>query len=193
MYKTIRNIHLLLASFSLPFLIMYGVSAVQMSHSTWFQMKPEVHDRRLSLTPDQTDARTVAREVMERDGSVRGEITNIQINGPGLSLRIVVPGTVHEVKYDSASGAAQVKTSVAGIMGMLNRLHHWAGFWHEPLPMKAWAAAVAVVSAALLLLGVSGLYMWFTRRPERRIGLALLAANIVFAITVITLLRRAGP
>ena len=50
MYTTIRSIHLLLASFSLPFLVMYGVSAVQMSHSAWFQMKPAVHEQELSIT-----------------------------------------------------------------------------------------------------------------------------------------------
>jgi hypothetical protein len=35
--------------------------------------------------------------------------------------------------------------------------------------------------------------MWFTRRHERRAGLLLLGINVVFAITVLTLLRRAGP
>ncbi len=112
---------------------------------------------------------------------------------PGSTLRIVVPGTVHEVRYDRTSGIARVKTSVAGVMGMLNRLHHWAGFWHEPLSMKAWAAAVAVASTALLLLGATGLYMWFTRRPERRLGLVLLTINLLVAVTVMTLLRIAGP
>ena len=76
---------------------------------------------------------------------------------------------------------------------MLNRLHHWAGFWHETVPMKVWALAVAIVSAALFLVGVTGLYMWFTRRHERRVGLLLLGINVVFAITILTLLRRAGP
>jgi hypothetical protein len=193
MYRIIRNVHLLLASFSLPFLIMYGVSAVQMSHSTWFQMKPQVHEGELRLTPGQADARAVARELMSRDPAVEGEVTAIQSSDGGLTVRIVVPGTVHDVRYDAASGTTRVKTSIAGVMGMLNRLHHWAGLWHEPLPMKIWAVAVAVVSAALLLLGISGLYMWFTRRPERRIGLALLALNLAFAIAIITLLRRAGP
>ena len=61
MYKFIRNVHLLLASFSLPFLIMYGVSAVQMSHSTWFQMKPAVVEREVPLASGQSDARIVAR------------------------------------------------------------------------------------------------------------------------------------
>jgi hypothetical protein len=193
MYKTIRNLHLLFASFSLPFLIMYGVSAVQMSHSSWFQLKPAVHERQMPLAAGQTDARVLAREIMDHDRTVRGEVSNVQTNERAINLRIVVPGTVHEVKYDRASGTAQVKTNVAGVMGMLNRLHHWAGFWHEPASMRVWAFAVAIVSTALLLIGVTGLYMWFTRRPERRVGLVLLGINVVFALAIITLLRRAGP
>lgn len=189
MYKIIRNIHLLLASFSLPFLIMYGISAVQMSHSKWFQMKPAVTEREVPLAAGQTDARAVGREIMSRQPDTKGELSNAQSTDAGLTLRIVVPGTVHEVRYDRASGVARIKTSTAGVMGMLNRLHHWAGFWHEPVSMKAWAVFVAVVSAGLLLLGATGIYMWFTRRTERRIGMALLAVNLVFAITILTLLR----
>ena len=193
MYTTIRTIHLLLASFSLPFLVMYGVSAVQMSHNSWFQMKPAVQERDFAVAPGQADARAIAREVMDRERSIKGEIANVQLNAAGVSLRIVVPGTVHEVKYSAASGTAHVRTSVAGVMGMLNRLHHWAGFYHEPVSMKVWASAVAIVSAALLLVGATGIYMWFTRRPERRIGLALLGMNVAFALVVIVLLRRSGP
>ena len=193
MYAIVRNVHLLLASFSLPFLIMYGVSAVQMSHNTWFQMKPAVQELDLTLSPGQSDARAIAHELMDRERTIKGELSNIQTSGSGVSLRIVVPGTVHEVKYIAATGAAHVKTNVAGVMGMLNRLHHWAGFYHEPASMKLWAAAVALVSAALLLLGVTGIYMWFTRRPERRIGAALLFINLAFAITIMLMLRRSGP
>ena len=193
MYQAIRSIHLLLASFSLPFLVMYGVSAVQMSHTSWFQMKPAVQERDFTLTAGQPGAREIARAVMDREASIKGEITNVQTTPAGISLRIVVPGTVHELKYDPTSGNAHVRTSVAGVMGMLNRLHHWAGFYHEPVPMKLWAVAVAVVSAGLLLLGATGVYMWFTRRPERRIGFALLAINLVFALSIIVLLRRSGP
>lgn len=192
MYTTIRNIHLLLASFSLPFLIMYGVSAVQMSHSTWFTVKPVVHERDLTLAVGQTDARSIARALMSRS-DIKGELSNVQTAASAVSLRIVVPGTVHDVRYEPSSGIAHVKTSVAGVMGMLNRLHHWAGFWHEPPSMKIWAAFVAVVSAALLLVGFTGLYMWFTRRTERRMGLALLAINLTIAVTLIALLRSQGP
>ena len=193
MYKTIRNVHLLLASFSLPFLVMYGVSAVQMSHSPWFQMKPATHETQLTLARDETDARIIARTIMDRESSIRGEIGNVKANDTGVTLRIVVPGTVHDVRYERATGVAQIKTSVSGTMGMLNRLHHWAGFWHEPITMKFWAAAVALVSAALILLGATGVYMWFTRRTERRIGFTLLAVNLVIAIVLLASMRSAGP
>lgn len=193
MYKTIRDIHLVLASFSLPFLVMYGVSAVQMSHNDWFTMKPSVREQQIPLTQGLTDARQAARQLMDRDPSVRGELTNVQITGTNIGFRIVVPGTVHDVQYDRATGEAQVKTSVAGAMGMLNRLHHAAGLWHEPAALQAWGFMVALVSSALLLVGATGVYMWFTRRPERRLGLVLLGANVVVAVTVLIMMRVSGP
>jgi hypothetical protein len=193
MYATIRNIHLILASLSLPFLVMYGVSAVQMSHGAWFTMKPVVREQQLSLTPGYGDARLVARELMDRDRSVRGELSNVQVKANGVSLRIVVPGTVHEVQYDGVSGRTRLKTSVAGVMGMLNRLHHAAGLWHETPALQAWGVAVGVVSAALLLVGATGIYMWFTRRGERTIGIVLLGVNAVVAVVLLTLMRAAGP
>lgn len=188
MYAKIRTIHLLLGLFALPFLLMYGVSAVQMAHSRWFDMKPRVETRELQLQPGYTEARPVARELTVKQG-LRGELRDIK----GLRMRLVMPGTVHEIDYASASGVAKVKTSVGGFMVMLNRLHHAAGFWHELPLLKAWAAAVALVSLALLGIGITGLYMWFVRRQERVIGVVLLGLNLAFAITVLTLLRVAGP
>jgi len=193
MYRIVRNIHLILASFSLAFLIMYVVSAVQMSHSTWFVMKPVVTERDLALEKALTDARVIARDVMDGSTDIKGELSNVQTGAAAVSMRILVPGTVHEVRYDPSTGTAHIKTSVAGVMGMLNRLHHWAGFWHEAPSMKVWAALVALVSMALLLLGISGIYMWFTRQAERRVGMALLAINLIVAVILIGLLRMQGP
>ena len=193
MYRTIRGIHRLLASFSLPFLLMYGISAVQMAHGTWFTMKPEVRESQLALTSGLTDARAIAREVTSRNHSVRGELSNVKTTAAATTLRLVLPGTVHEVQYDRGTGATRVKTSVAGTMGMLNRLHHAAGLYHEPVSMKAWGIIVAIVSAALLLLGATGVYMWFARRTERISGAVLLTINLVVVLALLVTMRSAGP
>jgi hypothetical protein len=193
MYQKIRTIHRLLASVGLPFLLMYGVSAVQMAHGTWFDLKPVVRETRLSLTPGLTDARVIARDVASHAPGVKGELTNVQKNAAGVTLRLVLPGTVHEAQYQEASGEVRLKTSVSGAMGMLNRLHHAAGLWHEPVTMKLWGVVVAVVSTALLLLGATGVYMWFARRTERVLGAALLAVNVLVVIALLGIMRSAGP
>ena len=78
-------------------------------------------------------------------------------------------------------------------MVMLNRLHHAAGVAHDVTSLNVWGALVAMVSLALLLVGATGVWMWFLRRTERTVGLVLLAMNLAFAVTLIVLIRRAGP
>jgi hypothetical protein len=193
MYQTVKALHRLLASIILPFLLMYGISAVQMAHGTWFDTKPTIREWRLSLSPGVTDARVVAREISVRAPDVRGELTGVQTGASGMTFRVVRPGTVHELTYRQASGEIQVKTTVSGVVGMLNRLHHAAGLWHQPIAMKAWGLVVGVVSAMLLLVGASGVYMWFLRRQERLSGAVLLAANLLVVITLLGMMRAAGP
>jgi hypothetical protein len=193
MYATIRNVHLFLASIALPFLLMYALSAVQMSHNGWFDMKPSVREQALSLTAGQEDARAIAREVMDKVPSARGELQNIQKTPAGTNLRIVIPGTVHEVRYTRETGAATLRTSVAGVMGMLNRLHHAAGLAHDVGSLNVWGWAVAAVSLALVLVGATGVWMWFLRRTERAIGIVLLGINLASVLTLIVLIRRGGP
>lgn len=193
MYELVRTVHLLLASFSLPFLLMYGISAVQMAHRGWFDLDPSTRDEWVELTPRQDDARAVARELMERRPRLRGELRDIERHDGHLHLRIVLPGTNHAVDYDPVSGRTRLTTATAPLMGMLNRLHHTAGLWHEPAALNRWGIAAGLVSVALLLVGTSGIVLWFLRRKERLVGGILLAVNLIVAMTLLGLMRVAGP
>jgi hypothetical protein len=130
---------------------------------------------------------------MEQVPSARGELQNISLSASAISFRLVLPGTVHEARYDRATGHTALRTSVGGTMVMLNRLHHAAGFGHDERAMNLWAAAVVAVSAGLLLVGATGIWMWMLRRSERRLGLLMLGVNLAFALTLIALIRRGGP
>ena len=192
-YSTLRTLHLVLASVVLPFVLMYALSAVQMSHDTWFDIRPAVTERSLALTPGVDDARAVAREVMDRLPGARGELQSIQAAPDGTTFRIVLPGIAHEVHYTRATGAASVKTRTAGMMALLNRLHHAAGLTRQVPSLTLWGWAVAAVSLLLILVGATGVWMWFLRRTERRLGAVLLGINLAFALTLIVLIRRGGP
>ena len=191
-YSTLRTIHLLSGAFALPALAMYGVSAVQMAHSRWFVMKPAVTEVEEPMRPGYTDGRLLARDVMTSRG-LAGEINAVTPTPAGFTARIVVPGTVHEIRYDRASGRARIRTSVAGLMGMLNRLHHAAGLWPEYAPLRIWGMLIGFVSLATVLLGATGIWMWWLRRTERKWGLLLIAANLAFSMTVLWMMRAAGP
>ena len=191
MYPTLRTIHLLCGTFALPMLLMYGVSAVLMAHTKWFSLTPVISESAVRLSREYSDGRLLARELMTQ-GAVRGEINSVEETSSGLTMRIAAPGTVHEVYYDRAAAEVRVKTSVAGFMGMLNRLHHAAGLWHEYGPLKMWAVFVGIVSLATVGLAATGLWMWWLRRQERTWGMVLLGANVAFALTVLTLIRLSG-
>jgi hypothetical protein len=185
MYRWLRNTHLLLGLFSFAFLMMYGLSAVQMANSSWFNLKPTTTERQLALAPN-LGARAAARELMQAHG-LRGELTQVR-NG---EFRIVRPGTVYEVAYAPQTGHTRVRTHTAGFWGMLNRIHHIAGLWHTYPLINVWGALVVVVSLMLITIALTGIYLWFKLHHERRVGSVLLALSLGFGLTLVVLLRTA--
>jgi hypothetical protein len=192
LYTVLRNTHLLCGVFALPFLVMYGASAVQMAHSRWFNMKPATTESDAPVAAGMTDGRAVAREAM-RTAGIRGEITEVKQTPEGFQIQVRRPGTAYDIRYDRTSGAAKIRTNTAGVWGILNRLHHAAGLWHEYGPLKWWGLFCGLTSVATIGLGATGIWMWWLRKQERRWGLVLLAANLAFAIAVLGAMRAAGP
>ena len=189
MYPTLRNIHLILALLSLPLVLLYAVSSIQMTHAKWFPWKPQISETQVTLASGGADARALARELMDRHG-VRGELQQVFTTPASLKFSLVRPGTVYQVEYDNATGIAKIRTFTAGFTGMLNRLHHAAGFWHGYLLSNVWSGFVVWASVAIILLGISGVWVWFARHQDRVVGAILLGANLVMSVTILYLIRR---
>jgi hypothetical protein len=181
---TLRTLHLAAALFCLPFLAMYAASGVQMAHRRWFPLHDRVSVERVMLSAGIGDARAVARLL-----PARGELAGIRVSPVSLRFRIARPGTVWEVDYSIATGETSVRTVRAGFVGMLNRIHQTQGMWHELALIDVWAGSLGVVSLGLLLLGASGLYLWFRNRAERVIGVVLLIAGSGLAAALIVSMR----
>lgn len=181
MYKVIRNIHLFLGLLCFGFLLMYSVSAVQMSHVDWFTMQPTVTEQTVAVSPlGSQNPRAFAQQLMQ--AGMWGELQNVSQDAAGFRLRILRAGTTHDVDYVAGSPTAKVKTSTAGIMGMLNRLHHTAGFYREQSITDWWAAFVALTSLSLLTLGATGVYLWFRLYKERLVGGIFLSVGLIIGI-----------
>lgn len=186
MYRWLRNTHLLIGLFSFLFLMMYGVSSVQMAHNSWFNLKPKVTENRLEVQA--MEPRAVAQELMRAHG-LRGEMGPVKVAKAGFSFRIARPGTVYEVTYPADPHTALVRTNEAGLMGMLNRIHHIGGLWHDYSLINVWGTFVGLISLLLVVLGLTGIYLWFKIHKERVIGSVLLAASLAFGLTLLVMMR----
>jgi len=181
---TIRTLHAAAALFCLPFLAMYAVSGVQLAHRRWFPLHDSITSERLTLPPAITDARAVARLL-----PARGELTVVRPSPTSLQLRIVRPGTISDSDYTIATGVTTIRTTQAGFIGMLNRIHQTQGLWHESALINTWSATLSLVALGLLLLGVTGLCLWFRNHSDRAIGAALLFAGSGLAAALIVSMR----
>jgi hypothetical protein len=189
MYQYLRNTHLYLGLFCCLFVLMYGVSSVQMSHNTWFNLRPSVAVSTYTLATGIDDARAVARELNRHD--VRGEVTLVRSSPAGAAFSMQRPGTVYQVEYTAANGETKVRDNHAGFMGMMNRLHHVAGVKHEYWLINAWGWLVGIVSLGLMVLGATGIYLWFKLYKERLVGGILLALGLVYSVSLLIMLRTA--
>lgn len=189
MYLTIRNIHLMIGLACCLFLLTYAVSAVEMSHNDWFDMEPTVAEAAVEVNPaEATSPRALARSLMQSHG-LRGGIDRADEGEQGYDIRISRPGTVAEVRYRPGSPQATVKTSTANFMGMLNRIHHVNGLYHEDTLLNVWGAFVGLVSLALLALGGTGVYMWFKIHNERMAGGLILFAGLSVGAGLLVAMR----
>ncbi len=185
MHRLIRNSHLLLGLFSVFFLLTYAVSAVQMAHG--IPTASETHDASVTAPPG-LEPRALANWLMDHRG-YEGELGEVKPTPNGSRFRISRAGGNVLVTYDRASGQATLHETSLGFLGMLNRLHHFHGLQHETWAGAAWGWELFLVSLALILMGLSGIYLWFKIYKERAAGTILLAANLVISLVLLWSLR----
>ena len=67
----------------------------------------------------------------------------------------------------------------------LHRLHGFAG----GLVYGAWAVLYDLVSFAMIAFAVTGVYLWYRRTKDRRLGWALLSVSWILFVVVTLSLR----
>jgi hypothetical protein len=192
MFRLMRNIHLIFGLLFFFYALLFAVSSLFIIYRRWL---PEIREDRESLVPVAPEKaltpRTLALELMQRHG-LKGDLGNIKQKNKEIHFTISRPGTESNITYVEGSGEVKVRTRRQGFLQTLANLHVNHGFWHDFLPANAWALSSFLGSIGLLLLGASGIYLWFYHHEERLIGSAILAIGLAYSLTVLVLTRVAG-
>jgi hypothetical protein len=189
MFQLMRNIHLGLGLIFVLMAMVFAVSSLVIIYRPWLNTTPEESELRVQIPADAaSDARTLARELMVNHG-LKGELRQIEQKGDGVSFRIVRPGGSAQVEYSRSTGEATIKLRQEGALQTLVQLHTNHGLWHDYMPSNIWAAISLLASMGLLLLGATGIYLWFMHHSERVIGGILLGSSLLFGFVALYLTR----
>lgn len=189
MYRLMRNVHLGLGLGFVLMALVFAVSSLVIIYRPWLGPAAQTTEIAVQLSPAAAASpRSAALELMT-DHGLRGDLSEIQERNGAVTFRIRRPGEVAAVTYTPVSGIATVTVTRQGALETTVQLHTNFGFWHDYLPSNLWAMLAFLGSVGLLLLGVTGIYLWFTRSAERLIGAILLAFGVIYGCVTLVLTR----
>ena len=193
-YRWTRDLHLYLGLFISPFVLVFSLTVFFFVHAWIPRFGSEAVNTRvvsaLALPGDLQ--RLSGRPLIDAlkptlaSMNVPGEIGFVRhlVKEEKLVIPVSIPGRATTVSIDLASHEATIVTRGTGFADALVTLHKAPG-QHGPdirmnwFYMRAWRWFADATVYLTLFLSVSGVYLWYMLRTERKIGLILLFAGTV--------------
>ena len=194
LYRLARDLHLYFGLFISPFVLLFAASVYFLVHAWLPKATPKPASTRTVanlLLPANLDKlsgreRIAALKPALKQAQVQGEVGWIQhlARENRLIIPVTVPGRMTTVTIDVAKREAYIGEHITGLADALVTLHkspgpHLVGMRMNWFPMRVWFWFADATVYLLLFITVSGIYLWYALRADRRIGLALLAAGAV--------------
>ena len=191
MFQFIRNVHLALGLLFMVMALIFALSSLVIIYRPWLPESVEQSTRTIRVPAQAASTpRALARTLMRSEG-LKGTVTGIEEAPEAIRLRIFRPGTEFRVEYERSTSEARIEIRRWGVLETLVQLHVNHGFWHEFAPTNAWAAFSLLASIGLLLLGGTGIYLWFEHHEERVVGGVLLGVGLTYGLVTLVLTRLA--
>ena len=194
-YLITRDLHLYFGLFLSPFILLFSFSVFYLVHGLTRRPAPTASDTTrtvaaLSVPPDlgaiQGRARVEARRPLLDQRGVRGEIDFVRHGASEhrLSVPVRLPDSDTIVTLDYDRRTATVTTRRQSLGDALVYLHKMPGPHNVDIRgnsrlIRAWRILADGTAYVLLFITISGIYLWFALRAERRVGLALIAGGAV--------------
>ena len=191
-YRLIRDLHLYFGLFSSPFVLVFAISVFFLVHTWLPKFTPETSNTRVvSALPLPGDLQTLSgrslidalKPTLEK-ADVHGEVGFVRhlVKEEKLIIPVTIPGRETIVTISIASREATIVTREAGLADALVTLHkfpgqHLVNIRMNWFYMKAWRWIADATVYLILFISVSGIYLWYVLRAERKVGLILLFAG----------------
>ncbi len=189
-YVWTRDLHLYLGLFLSPFVLVFGISTVVLNHPA---LAPAgagqaLHEMTAAVPPGLEKLEGIERlealKSVMRQAGVSGEINFVRYmpKENRMIVPVLKPGQDTTLDLNLATGRLQVERRNTGLRDALVYLHkspgpHNAAVRGNWVYTRVWSWLTDATVYMLLLISISGVYLWAVLKAERNIGLVLLAAG----------------
>jgi hypothetical protein len=183
---TIRRLHMYLALFLVPWVLMYAISTLVMNHrdlfQEWYHHEPAewTLEREMPYAATfSTDAKRwmVADQILrdldlEGSHTARGRLDN--------QITIVRNHTVfpQRIIYTPKTQSLRIESLAFRTNAFLERMHRRRGYNQEFIADDIWAITVDLFILSTVLWAASGLWMWWELKVTRKWGAVGIASGI---------------
>jgi hypothetical protein len=211
MRRWIRQVHLYLGLLVSPYLIIYGLSSLEYNHRGWFSSSlgpVTTSNESVDLAKAQAKAsdyldpaippyishpgptfvgdRALAQATRDELG-LSGFVVAWEMHRDSttqLRFNIERPGRHYVVKLNQAEAKARITSQSKGLWSTILSLH---GLYSIPNArfVSTWGVYTEITTWVVCFFAISGVYLWFARRTDRRPGLIAFGLGLVLSALVL--------
>ena len=183
-YPLVRKLHLYFGLFISPFVLIFSISVLVFNHAGFLSQAdpvktlPDIKTKLDTIPFDTFDlgtARAISRKL-----NISGEIDFISKKEQEISFPVNKPGLRTRITVNTQNDSVLITRQAEGALRGMAYLHAMPGQHNVKLRgnsgfIQLWRVLADVVVYLLLLLTVSGIFLWYFLKAERSMGYYALA------------------
>jgi hypothetical protein len=198
-----RRLHFLLGLYFLFSIWFFALSGLLLNHPEWevtrFWSKRQETTVERMFTPLSATGDAAVAIALIRELDIAGEIAQTGRNATDdrFTVRVVRPGRVYAVDANLASGRASIVQTQLNAFGVFDALHKLTGVSLDDATQQRdwvltviWSAAMDAIAIGLILMVLSGLYLWYRLERKHVFGLLSLGLGTLACVLFVIGLAR---
>lgn len=189
MYGLIRRAHAYTGLLLVLFVLMYFMTGILLTEGARFGSGgSDVTEMRVPFRYTGPDDPPAMVRYLEDEFAVSGKRLPADYDGSGMRrFRWSRPGTMVQIVAPVGADSITIVTEDRGPLrtaALLHRLHGYGGGF----AFDIWAVLYDLVSLAMIVFSVTGVFLWYRRTRDRRLGWALMTLSWGFTAVVYAVL-----
>lgn len=175
--KWARTLHIYISMLGLIVVTFFAATGFILNHEEWFgYAEPHTTTHSGTIPPALLTApdKLAIVEILRKDLGATGAMDSFEVDDDELSVIFKSPGRRTQATITRSGGEAEVAIETHGFIGRLVELHR--GVDAGP----AWRLVIDATAILLVIIGLTGLFLWFSVPKWRKLG--LIAAGVCVVV-----------